>query len=344
VIPHSRATLGAEDAAAVARVVAGGHVAQGPEVLRFERAMADRLGVETAAAVSSGTAALELALRALGVQRDDEVIIPTFVCDALWHAVQRAGAVAVLADADPATLSLSVEDARRRCSRRTRAAVVPHAFGRPVAREALARLDVPVVEDCAQTVSASHDAAPVGTGGAVAICSFYATKLFTTGEGGMIAGPSRVIERARAMRQYDERPDLAARCNAKLTDMAASLGLAQLARLDGFIARRRAIAARYRTRLGSARCVLPPEAPGHVYHRFVVQIGRPVDAVLDALAARGVVARRPVFRPLHAALGGADYPEADRLWATSISLPCYPTLTDAEVDAVAAALRTVLDR
>jgi perosamine synthetase len=250
----------------------------------------------------------------------------------------------VLADADPATLSLSIDDARRRRSRRTRAAVVPHAFGQPVARDALARLDLPVVEDCAQTLSASHDVAPVGSGGAVAICSFYATKLFTTGEGGMIAGPSGVVERARAARAYDECRDLAARCNAKLTDMAAALGLVQLGRLDEFIARRRAIAARYRTRLRSSPCTLPAETPGHVYHRFVLQVRQPVDAVLGALAARGIVARRPVFRPLHATVGGEGYPEADRLWATSISLPCYPTLTDAEVDTVSAALGEVLDR
>ena len=110
-------------------MVRRGWVAAGPEVAAFERELADRLGAETAVAVSSGSAGLELALRALGVGADDEVLIPTYVCDALHHAVSRTGATPVLVDADRATLSLSAADARARLTARTRAIIVPHAFG-----------------------------------------------------------------------------------------------------------------------------------------------------------------------------------------------------------------------
>jgi dTDP-4-amino-4,6-dideoxygalactose transaminase len=341
-IPHSRPTLGEEEAARVARVVAGGQVAQGPEVAAFEAALARRFGVEDAAAVASGTAALELALRALGVGPGDEAIIPTFVCDALWHAVTRVGATPVLADADPLTLSLSADDAKRRVTSRTRCVVVPHAFGRPADVAPFAALGVPVVEDCAQTISPSGTPRPVGSMGAVGIASFYATKLCTTGEGGAVVGPAALVGPARAARDYDEQPGLERRFNFKLTDLQAALGLVQLARLDGFLARRRAIAARYRAALAGAPCGMPEDAPRHVYHRFVVTVTRPVEDVMRALAARGVTARRPVFRPLHRALGLGGYPEADRLWNASLSLPCYPTLTDTEVDRVASALREVL--
>ncbi|MBI2217770.1 MAG: DegT/DnrJ/EryC1/StrS aminotransferase family protein [Candidatus Rokubacteria bacterium] len=341
-IPHSRPTLGEEDASRVARVVASGQIAQGPAVAAFERGMADHLGTPAAAAVSSGTAALELALRALSVGAGDEVVIPSFVCDALHHAVTRCGARPVLADADPVTLSIDTADAKRRVTRRTRAMIVPHAFGCPVDVGPFTALGVPVVEDCAQTLAPSGAPAPPGSHGTVAVCSFYATKLLTTGEGGLVAGPEDRVARVRDAREYDERSDLVPRFNYKMTDMAAALGLAQLDRLDAFLARRRAIAARYRARLAGAPCVLPHDAPGHVYHRFVVRVSRPVDGVIAALAARGVGTRRPVFRPLHRALGLADYPEAERAWMETLSLPCYPSLSDAAVDEVATAVREAL--
>jgi dTDP-4-amino-4,6-dideoxygalactose transaminase len=143
----------------------------------------------------------------------------------------------------------------------------------------------------------------------------------------------------RDVRDYDERDDLSPRFNAKLSDLAAALGRSQLARLDGFLARRRAIAARYRQRLGGAPCALPVEMGlRHVYHRFVIEVERPPDLVQAVLAARGVAVRRPVHRPAHRALGLDGYPEADRLWARALSLPCYPTLSDGGVDVVAAAL------
>lgn len=320
-----------------------GWVAQGPEVAAFERELAERLGTDEVAAVASGSAALELALRALDVGPGHEVVIPSYVCDALHHAVRRVGATPVLADADPLTLSLSVKDTEAGLTTRTRAIIVPHAFGLAVDLAPFLALGVPVIEDCAQALGARHDRGPVGSAGALAVCSFYATKLLTTGEGGAVGGAERLVARVRDLRDYDEREDLTPRLNAKLTDLAAALGRSQLARFDAFVARRRAIAARYRAQLATAPCGLPPEAgPRHVFHRFVVEVERPPAEVQAALAARGVAARRPVFRPAHRALRLQGFPEADRLWRRALSLPCYPTLADAEVDTVATAVREAL--
>ncbi len=327
----------------MAAVVRRGWVAPGPEAAAFEHELAARLGTEAAAAASSGSAALELALRALGVGPGDEVVIPTYVCDALHHAVSRTGATPVLADADRTTLSLSVADARGRLTPRTRCLIVPHAFGLAADLRPLLALGVPIIEDCAQTLAARLDGRPVGSFGTLAVCSFYATKLLTTGEGGAVAGPSALIERVRDVRDYDERDDLVPRVNARLSDLAAALGRSQLARLDAFVARRRAVAARYRERLRGVPCVTPPElGERHVYHRFVVEVDRPPDVMQASLAARGVAARRPVYRPAHRALGRSGFPEADRLWSRTLSLPCYPTLTDGEIDAVAIALGEAL--
>ena len=344
-IPHSRPTVSEEDAQAVARVVREGQLAQGPEVAAFETEMAGRVGVPAAAAVSSGTAALELALRALDLGPGAEVIVPTYVCDALHHAVTRSGAVAVLADADPATLTLSPIDAKRRLTRRTRGIVVPHAFGFAVDLAPFEALGVPVIEDCAQALGARIGAHAAGALGRLAVCSFYATKLLTTGEGGMVLGPADLVARVRDGRDYDDREDLVPRSNAKLTDIQAALGRSQLRRLDAFIARRRAIAAEYRRRLAPLPCRVPADAgDAHVYHRFVVEVEGDVAEVLNGLRDRGVTARRPVFRPLHRALGLTGYAETERLWSTSVSVPCYPALTDDEVETVATALCEVLGR
>ena len=336
--------MSAEDAERVARVVRSGRLAQGAEVEAFERELATRLGVAAVAAVSSGSAALELALRALDVGPGDEVVVPTYACDALHHAVTRCGAAPVLADADPETFGPSAKDVAHRLTRRARAVVVVHPFGLALDLDAFLALGVPVVEDCAQAIGARVAGRAVGSRGALAIGSFYATKLITSGEGGAVAGPAERVARVRDARDYDEREELIPRFNFKLTDIQAALGRSQLGRLDTFVARRRAIATRYRARLGSVAGCHPPRDRGerHVFHRFVVTIERPLGPLIDDLRERGVMARRPVFRPIHRALGLAGYPEADRLWTQCLSLPCYPSLADAEVDAVGAALAEAL--
>ena len=344
-IPHSRPHVSEDDVQAVAQVVRRGQLAQGPEVEAFEREVAERVGVPAAAAVASGTAALELALRALEVGPGAEVIVPSYACDALHHAVSRCGAWPVLVDADPSTLTLSAADTKRRVGPRTRAIIVPHAFGLAVDLGPFEGLGVPVIEDCAQALGARVGERAAGSLGRLAVCSFYATKLLATGEGGMVLGPAELVARVRDGRDYDERDDLVLRSNAKLTDMQAALGRSQLRRLDAFIARRRAIAAEYRRRLAALPCRPPADGgAAHVYHRFVVEVEVPVSGVLQALHDRRVMARRPVFRPLHRALGLPGYAEAERLWNTCVSVPCYPALTDEEVEIVAAALVDVLGR
>lgn len=345
-IPHSRPTVSEADAQAVARVVLSGRLAQGEEVEAFERELAAFVGQAGAVAVSSGTAALHLALLALGVGPGAEVVIPTYVCDALHHAVAHTGATPVLADAEPTTLSLDPDDVKRRLTARTRAVIVPHAFGLAAGADAFVAMGVPVIEDCAQAIGALDAGRPVGSRGALAVFSFYATKLLTTGEGGMVAGGDpALLARVRDLREYDERMDLSPRFNYKLTDLGAALGRSQLARLGEFIRRRREIAAAYRRRLAGAPCRLPLDAAGgrHVYHRFVIGVEAPLDPLIRQLEQLGIQCRRPVFRLLHRALGREGFPQADGLWDRSLSIPCYPSLTDADAERVADALAAALE-
>lgn len=346
-IVHSRSTLSEADAQAVARVVRSGWIAQGHEVEAFERELAAFVGQRDAVAVGSGSAALHLGLLALGVGPGADVIIPTYVCDALHHAVSHTGATAVLAGADAGTLSLDPDDVKRRLTARTKAIILPHAFGLAAGAEAFIAMGVPVIEDCAQAIGALDAGRPVGSRGALAVFSFYATKMLTTGEGGMVAGGDPAfLARVRDLREYDERTDLSPRFNYKLTDLQAALGRSQLGRLPEFIGRRRAIAERYRQALAETACALPPDAAGgrHVYHRFVLGVEPPLPPLLERLEARGVQCRRPVFRPIHRALGWGPYPDADRLWDRSLSIPCYPSLTDADVQRVAEVLSDALER
>ncbi len=326
----------------MARVVRSGQLAQGPRVARFEAAMARRLGLEHAAAVSSGTAALHLALLALGVGAGDEVILPSLVCTAPLHAVLAVGARPRLADCDPATANVDPASARRAVTRRTKAVIVAHAFGLPADLAELCALGPPVIEDCAQALGAAYRGRPAGSLGEVCILSFYATKMLATGEGGMVlSSRRRLVERVRDLRSYDEQVTFRPRFNYKMTDVAAALGLEQLRRLDAFVARRRALAAAYDRALRGVAVRLPPRPAdrGHCFHRYVVRASRAAAPILAALEVRGIAARRPIFRPLHAYLGLEGFPGAREAWRTMLSLPIYPTLPAASLDRVARALR-----
>jgi dTDP-4-amino-4,6-dideoxygalactose transaminase len=328
-IPHSRPTIGPAEERAVLRVLRSGQLGGGGEVEAFERAMARFLGGGQAAAVQTGSAALHLALLALGVRSGDRVLLPTYVCAAVLNAVRYVGARPILADADPATGNLEPADVRGRLAARTRAMIVPHLFGRPAPLADLARLGVPIVEDCAMSLGGA-----TGLGGEISVFSFYATKMIATGHGGMVVTRDRRLAgRVRDLVDYDNRDDPAVRYNYRMSALAAALGRAQLARVPDFVKRRRRIADYYRRTLG-----LPVAPPGHVFYRFVVRAG-PVGRFVRFMAARGVECKRPVYRPLHTLFPRAsgDYPGAEELHRSWASIPIYPSLAPGEMARVAGA-------
>lgn len=344
-VPHSRPTLGAAEAEAVARVIRSGQLAQGPETAAFEAELAAAVGRRYGVAVSSGTTGLQVALLALGIGRGDEVLVPSFVCAALLHAVWAVGAAPVVVDVEEATGNLDPKAAQGRLGPRVRAVIVPHLFGLPARIEEVEALGVPVIEDCAMTIGTTHGGRSVGSFGTLSVCSFYATKLITTGEGGaLLTDDPELARAARELREYDGLPADRPRLNAKTTDLAASVGRVQLARLPGFIARRRELAARYRRRLRDLPLAPPPDDPEHAYYRFVLQTTAEVEPLLSRLEVLGVAARRPVARPLHVELGLADeeFPAAAAAWRRALSLPIYPSLTDAELEQVTAAVRAAV--
>lgn len=338
-IVHSRPTISQIEAQAVLRVLRSGQISGGPVVQRFETAVRRYLGVRDAAAVSSGTAGLHLSLVALGVGKGQDVILPTHVCTALLNAVHYVGARPVLVDVNYEDGNISVDDVKRRLSRKTGAILVPHMWGMPADLGALIRLGVPVIEDCAQAAGALYKGKPVGTWGRINVFSFYATKMLTTGEGGMVVSRDlKLMKIVRDRLSYDHRPAYEVRYNYKMTDLQAALGEVQISKLDRFIARRKSIAAVYRQALepltgrGAVLPVVPKEKTSSFY-RFVVKVPDAQKAI-RRLKARGVNAERPLFEPLHSYSRQKGFPVSDRLMKECISLPLYPSLTDAQAKVV----------
>jgi len=324
-ISHSCPTSGIEELQAVARVLESGHHARGAVCTEFEQALARTVGLRHAHAVSSGTAALTLALMALGAGEGREVLVPSLACAALLNAVRFTGAKPVLYDCGYELVEAKA--IKRLVTRKTAAAVVvapPHGF------DGLGKCDVgvPVVLDrCQQLAPVEGKRKPA----AAAVCevfSFYATKCISTGTGGAIASnDAGLIARIVDFNTPDKRADAdIRRFNFQFDDLRAAMGLAQLSKLKRFVNARRRHACEYAKSLGDR---LP--AGGMVF-RYLHDCSSEgaCDALAKRLAKAGVEAKRPVFKPLHRYLGMKDtaFPFAADAWGRMLSLPLYPVLTD----------------
>jgi perosamine synthetase len=354
-IPHSRPALGALELEKLREVISSGVIAQGPRVEQLEGALASHLRQgtrETSAgvAVSSGTAALYVSLRALGVETGDEVLMPAFVCASVLQAVRATGAMPRFVDCDPATFNVDPDDAKGKVGERTKAIIVAHLFGLPADLEPLLELGPPVIEDCAQTLGASYRGHLAGTLGEITTCSFYATKLLAAGEGGMVLSTSaELLERVRRLRNCDDPASGEWAFNFKMSDLHAAVGLAQLEQLPESLARRKTVAHRYCTAFEKLPVGLPasPDDREHQYFRFVVALesGR-LGPLLERSEQLGLACRRPVGylpEPVRAELD--NLPGCQQAWRTACSIPLYPSLADDEVELVMsrfeAALRSV---
>ncbi len=346
--------VAADALAAVDRVGRSGWLILGEEVAAFESQLAEWWGVKHAVGVASGLDALQIALRCAGVGPGDRVLTTPLTAFATTLAILRAGAVAVWCDVDDSGgMDLRAAAGALAADPAIRALVPVHLYGHalsPSALEALAaEHGVVVVEDCAQSAGARREGRPTGTAGRAAATSLYPTKnLGAMGDGGVVlTGDDGVAERARTLRNYgqdrrDHHVELGS--NSRLDELhAAILRSAQLPRLDGWTARRAAIAERYVHGLeGCALRPLRPTGGRSANHLFAVEVMRGErDELARELAAAGVAAGRhyPVICPDQPACAGAaagPLPVARRLAARELSLPIHPYLTDDEVEHVIA--------
>ena len=366
-VPLARPVLGEEEELAVVEVLRSGQLSLGPRVPDFERAFAERLGVAHASAVSSGTAGLHLALRAVGVDEGHEVVTSPFSFVASANSVLFERARPVFADIDPVTLNLDPEAAAAAITPRTTAILPVHIFGYPADLPAFEALGLPLVEDACEALGGVHaDGTPVGGRGHPAVFGFYANKQMTTGEGGMVttADPA-VKERLDSERNQGRAPDMGwldhdrLGFNYRLSDLHAAIGLVQLERLEGMLAGRARAAALYRDALEELErergLGLPcPDMDGNRrgWFVFVVQVprGHDRDAVIAGLRERGVQCK-PYLPAIHLMSfyrerfghREGEFPVCEDIAARSVALPFFPDLTEGQVARVAESLAAVLD-
>ncbi len=340
-LSRSVSALRAELDEAIAGVLDRGRFVLGERVAEFESAFAAFCGARETVGVASGTDAIAVALRAVGVEPGDEVIVPANTCVPTIAGVEATGATPVLADVDPETWTLDVASATAVVTERTRAVIPVHLYGLCADVEGLRGLGLKIVEDAAQAHGAGVNGYRAGTLGDAAAFSFYPTKnLGGLGDGGaVVTNDPEVAAAARSLRVYGEREryeSVRSGWNSRLDELQAAILLVKLRHLEEGNARRQAIAARY-AELELERQFVPDGAV-HAYHLYVVR-SRDRDALRRRLAEHGVETLVHYPRAVHqhpgyAMLARPGLDVSERLAAEVLSLPLYPELTDTEANAV----------
>lgn len=379
-IPFHRPSLTRAEEDAVLEVLRSGWLTTGERAVRFEEAVASAVGARHAVAVNSATAALHLALEAIGIRRGDEVVVPTYTFAACGEVVRYLDARPRLADTDPLTMNVTVETLDAQITKATRALMVVHFGGLmadmgPILELAAAR-GLAVLEDAAHALPSFQGGRAAGTLGIAGALSFYATKTVTTGEGGMlVTDDDAIADRARVMRLHGISRDAWKRYTSSgnwyyeiedagfkynMTDLAAAIGLVQLERAESMRAARERIARRYLEAFRASGLTdeidLPPEAGPddvHAWHLFPIRLraggAERRGAVIEWLRQAGI-GTSVHFIPLHMhpyyrrTYGYApdDLPVAAAEYRREISLPIYPDLSDADLDRVVDELERAL--
>jgi len=378
-IPFHRPSIGQEEIGAVSEVLRNGWLTTGPKTKELEKAFARYVGCKHALAVSSCTAALHLALEAIGLKEDDEVLVPTLTFTATAEVVAYFKAKPVLVDSESLSYNMDVCEAEKKVTRRTRGIIPVHFAGHPCDMEAVGELArshrLTVVEDAAHALPAKYRGHFIGTLSPLTAFSFYATKTITTGEGGMVTtDDDRLASRISLMRLHGMSQDAWKRYSAQgswryevleagfkynLTDIQAALGLVQLAKCDAMWRRRAAIAERYNQGLSSLDAYRIPQVASeiqHAWHLYVMLVDPVVlrihrDQVIEELRGRGI-GTAVHFIPLHLhpyyqrvwGYRPGQFPVAESYFERCISLPIYPGMSDGDVDRVVESLKDIASK
>lgn len=336
--------VGERELAEVAEVLESGMLTMGPKVAEFEAQLAAACEVEHALAVSSGTAALHLAVLALNLQPGDEVLVPAYTFPATANVVALAGLKPVLVDVDPETMNIDI--AKIEVGPRTKAVLAVHLFGRPARVEELPD-GLLVLEDAAGALGAKRKGRACGSLGLLGCLSFHPRKIVTTGEGGAVTtNDDAVAASVAAMRNHGWRSIVPADMpepglNYRISDILCAVGIPQMQRLDELLAERTRIAAGYSERLRDLPVLLPHADEGdiHGWQAYVLQVDDR-DRVLAELRAQGIEAQIGTYalHQLGAYADHGDFPGAARVFERALALPFHTKLSDADLDRVAEAL------
>lgn len=340
---------------------------EGPFVKRFEDSFAERVNRKHGIAVCNGTAALDAAIEALNIGPGDEVILPAFTIISCVAQIIRAGATPVLVDSDPVTWNMDVRQLEEKITSRTRTIMAVHIYGLPVDMDPVLdiarRHDLELIEDAAEMHGQTYRGIPCGSFGDISTVSFYPNKHVTTGEGGMVlTDHDNLAEDCRGLRNLCFQPHKRfvherLGWNLRMTNLQAAVGLAQLERLDEFLARKRRLGARYTEALSSLPGVQLPlvstDYAENVYWVFGLVIdeslGMDAEEAMRRLAAEGI-GSRPFFCPMHQQpvlrrmghFRDDSHPVSERLYRQGFYIPSGMALTDTEIDRVIEATQRVL--
>ena len=340
---------------------------EGPFIKAFEDKFASRVQREYGVAVCNGTAALDAAIEALGVGQGDEVIMPTFTIISCINQIVRAGGVPVLVDNDPMTWNMDVTQVAAKITQRTKVIMVVHIYGLPVDMDPLIDLadqyGIAILEDAAEAHGQTYKGRPCGSFGAVSTFSFYPNKHVTTGEGGMVmANDAKLAEELRSLRNLCFQPSRRfvherLGWNLRMTNLQAAIGLAQLERLDEFVARKRHMGRRYTELLNGVEGIQLPlvetDYAKNIYWVYGLVLDDDVDfdaeEAMRRLAGMGVGCR-PFFFPIHqqpvlrrmGLFADDRHQVAERLYRRGFYIPSGMALTDAQIDTVATAVKELM--
>lgn len=354
-----------DDVQAVVAVLRSGRLALGSQAVAFERALAEYVGAAHAVAVSSGTAALHLIVRALGIGHGDEVLVPSFTFAASVNVLLYEGAVPVFVDIEPDTYNLDPADAAAKITPRTRAILVVDVFGHPAEWGELERLakrhGLALIDDSCEALGSAYRGRRLGSLGDAAAFAFYPNKQITTGEGGMVvSGDERLVARARslsnqgrgAMGAWLEHERLG--YNYRLDELSAALGRSQLGRLESILERRDAVARRYTERLSSLDGVRPPLVRPHVRMSWFVYVvtleaGLDRNSVMAAMERQGIPTRA-YFTPVHDQpyirerdeIARRPLPVTDAVGRRTMALPFHTNLSADDFERVACGLELAI--
>lgn len=361
-----------DDLDAVRDALASGYLVQGPRVAAFEAALGEAIGAPHVVAVTNCTAALQLGLMAVDVRPGDLVLVTAYSWISTANAIELCGAQPVFVDIEPGTFNMCPAALERRLGelqkvgehvRRLRAVLPVHSFGQVANMDAIGGLatgaGLPVIEDAACAIGATWAGKQAGTMGALGCFSFHPRKAITTGEGGAITtGDLEIANRARALRNHGLDPTAPSAdfvmpgFNTRMTEMQGALGVTQLKKLERIVAARRKLAAKYDALFGARGVITPPFVPASskpVYQSYVVQLPK------EAAPARATIMQRMKERGIETTIGtwhmplttffrtkygfrAGDFPVTDEVFARSMTLPLYESMTERDVDQVATAL------
>lgn len=379
-VPFHRPCLGFEEVEAVREVLASKWLTTGPVTHAFEKEFAEYIGCKHALAVNSCTAALQLALDAIGLQPGDEVLVPTYTFTATAEVVTYFGAIPVLCDSTPGAFNIDPQDVERKITARTKAIILVHIAGEACALDALqslaSRHGLHLIEDAAHALPACFRGNKIGTISEMTTFSFYATKTITTGEGGMLTTDNDdYAERARVMRLHGISGDAWKRYSREgswfyevqdagyklnMPDLLAAVGRAQLRKCDEFQRKRSVIATQYREKLTSLEELECPPLPApecrHAWHLFILRI-RPElldisrNVFLDEVARAGIgvsvhfipLHRHPFYRRNYGYSPG-QFPHAENAYSRCLSLPIFPDMTEQEIERVISAVINTVEQ